>query len=86
MAPARRVLVAVLSAATILTAVGCKAYPEGPAGQVIDRQQRHDPATKASRFDLTVRTADGKQHTFQVAVDDYKSCRPRDAYPDCAAN
>lgn len=79
----RNFVVAALSAATVLTAVGCEPYPQGPAGQVVSRDQRHDPATKASRFELTVRTDSGKRRTFRVRVDDYNACRPRRAYPNC---
>jgi hypothetical protein len=73
-----------LTLAGVLTLTGCGPYPQGPAGRVTDRGQKHDPATHATRFELTVRTTAGTRQTFQVDVDDFDSCPPDSAYPTCA--
>lgn len=80
MAP-RTAALAVLLAAALLT--GCEGYPAGPDGRVVDRYYGHDPATKATRFELTVRTKDGRRVPFRVAVQVYNACPRGAAYPAC---
>ncbi|MEV0749791.1 hypothetical protein AB0I75_32060 [Streptomyces sp. NPDC050273] len=80
---ARGMTAVVLTGVAVLTATSCDPYPAGPAGQVQSREQKHDPATHAQRFELTVKTPHGSARTFQVTVDDYDACRANAAYPAC---
>lgn len=75
---------AVLGAAVavLLAVTGC-GYEEGPAGRVVDKSDEYQPATKTRKYELTVRTADGSEHEFEVSISDYSACYRGSAYPTC---
>lgn len=62
-----------------LTASGCNNQdPTGISGTVTDRDQRHDPATKASAFYLTISGTE-----YKVSYDTYSHCFHGSHYPAC---
>lgn len=70
-----------LAIAAFAATTSCDPYPAGPAGRVVARNQKHDPATHSTRFELTVQGADGSKRTFQVDVDDFDQCPADTSYP-----
>lgn len=72
--------VALVSVAVLAVLVsGCSDQdPTGVNGTVTGRDQRHDPATKASAFYLTIGGTE-----YKVSYDTYSQCVRGSHYPTC---
>jgi len=77
-APARLLSAVCLAVLAAFTVSGCNNQDPTVAGTVISRDQRHNPATHASAFYLTV---GGNEH--EVSYSTYSRCVRGSHYPTC---
>lgn len=76
--PIRLLGAVALAVLAVFTASGCNSQDPTVAGTVTGRDQRHNPATHASAFFLTI---NGIEH--EVSYDAYSHCFRGSRYPTC---